>query len=209
MLLHFLSVLFGVITIFVLIEAQEPGFISLDCGLPEDSTYSEQSTDINYISDAKFIDTGASERVRANITVKRQLEYVRSFPIGMKNCYRIDVTNGTKYYIRASFYYGNYDGLNDPPQFDLTFGANVWDTVSFRNLSSIETSEIIYTPSLDYIQPCLVNIGEGTPFISSIELRPLNKETYVSYSEKSILSFFFRFDVGSITNLEYRYDGVN
>ncbi|GAU24781.1 hypothetical protein TSUD_356110 [Trifolium subterraneum] len=203
MLLHFLSVLLGVLTILVLIEAQEPGFISLDCGLPDDSTYSEKSTGINYISDAKFIDTGVSKRVQVNITVKQQLEYVRSFPIGVKNCYRIDVTNGTKYYIRASFFYGNYDDLNDPPQFDLTFGANVWDTVIFTNLSRITTSEIIYTPSKDYIQPCLVNTGKGTPFISAIELRHLNKETYVSYSEKSILSLFFRFDVGSITNLEY------
>ncbi|PNX55272.1 leucine-rich repeat receptor-like protein kinase at2g19210-like protein, partial [Trifolium pratense] len=105
----------------------------------------------------------------------------------------------------ASFYYGNYDNLNDPPQFDLTFGANVWDTVKFTNLSGITTSEIIYTPLLDYIQPCLVNTGTGTPFISAIELRPLNKEAYVSYSAKSILSLFFRFDIGSITNLEYRY----
>jgi hypothetical protein len=129
---------------------------------------------------------------------------VRSFPIGMKNCYKIDVTNGTKYLIRVSFYYGNYDNLNDPPQFDLTFGANVWDTVKFTDLSLITTSEIIYTPSLDYIQPCLVNTGKGTPFISAIELRPMNKETYVTQSEKSILSLIVRSDIGSITNLEYR-----
>jgi hypothetical protein len=166
--------------------------------------YSETSTGINYISDAKFIDSGVSKRVQGNITGKQQLEYVRSFPIGVKNCYRISVTNGTKYLIRASFYHGNYDDLNDPPQFDLTFGANVWDTVKVTNLSRIIISEIIYTPSLDYIQPCLVNTGKGTPFISAIELRPLNKEAYVSYSEKAILSLFFRFDIGSITNLEYR-----
>ncbi|XP_045789578.1 probable LRR receptor-like serine/threonine-protein kinase At1g05700 [Trifolium pratense] len=205
MLLQFFSVWLGVLTILVLIQAQEPGFISLDCGLPENSDYSSLETKINYISDAKFIDTGESKRVNGNIPVKQQLQYVRSFPIGVKNCYRIDVTNGTKYLIRASFYYGNYDNLNDPPQFDLTFGANVWDTVKFTNLSGITTSEIIYTPLLDYIQPCLVNTGTGTPFISAIELRPLNKEAYVSYSAKSILSLFFRFDIGSITNLEYRY----
>ncbi|PNX90409.1 leucine-rich repeat receptor-like protein kinase at2g19210-like protein, partial [Trifolium pratense] len=59
MLLHFLSVLLGVLTILVLIQAQDQsGFISLDCGLPENSTYSEKLTGINYISDAKFIDTG-------------------------------------------------------------------------------------------------------------------------------------------------------
>ncbi|CAJ2663779.1 unnamed protein product [Trifolium pratense] len=206
MLLHFLSVLLGVLTILVLIQAQDQsGFISLDCGLPENSTYSEKLTGINYISDSKFIDTGVSKRVQGNITGKQQLDYVRSFPNGVKNCYRINVTNGTKYLIRASFYYGNYDDLNDPPQFDLTFGANVWDTVKFTNISLTTVREIIYTPSKDYIQTCLVNTGKGTPFISAIELRPLNKQAYVSYSDKSVLSVFFRFDVGSVTNLEYRY----
>ncbi|XP_045808233.1 probable LRR receptor-like serine/threonine-protein kinase At1g05700 [Trifolium pratense] len=206
MLLQFLSVLLGVLTILVLIQAQDQsGFISLDCGLPENSTYSEKLTGINYISDAKFTDTGVSIRVQGNITGKQQLDYVRSFPNGVKNCYRINVTNGSKYLIRASFYYGNYDDLNDPPQFDITFGANVWDTVKFNNISLTTVREIIYTPSKDYIQTCLVNTGKGTPFISAIELRPLNKQAYVSYSDKSVLSIFFRFDVGSITNLEYRY----
>jgi hypothetical protein len=182
------------------------GFISIDCGLPKKSSYSETSTGINYISDAKFIDSGVSKRILPiSNTVLQQLEYVRSFPSGVKNCYKIDVTNGTKYLIRASFYYGNYDDLNDPPQFDLHFGANVWDTVKFTNLSRMTIKEIIYTPSQDYIQPCLVNTGKGTPFISAIELRTLNNNAYVTYAAKSsVLSYFFRFDIGSITNLEYR-----
>ncbi|CAL5195563.1 unnamed protein product [Lathyrus oleraceus] len=205
--LHFLSVLLCVHAIFVLIQAQDQsGFISIDCGLPEKSSYAETTTGINYISDAKFIDTGVSIRIPPiGNTVLQQLEHVRSFPTGVRNCYRIDVTNGTKYLIRASFYYGNYDDQNDPPQFDIHFGPNVWDTVKFTNLSRIATSEIIYTPSLEYIQPCLVNTGKGTPFISVIELRTLNNQAYVTHSTKSVLSNFFRFDLGSITNLEYRY----
>ena len=170
-------------------------------------SYSQTTTGINYISDAKFIDTGVTKRIPpTDIIIKQQLEYVRSFPSGVRNCYRINITSGTKYLIRASFYYGNYDDLNKPPQFDLHFGANVWDTVNFTNLSRITTSEIIYTPSQDYIQPCLVNTGKGTPFISSIELRTLNNKTYVTHSAKSsVLSLSFRFDIGSITNLQYRY----
>ncbi|AET01539.2 putative transferase, protein kinase RLK-Pelle-LRR-I-1 family [Medicago truncatula] len=207
MLLHFLLVLFGVLAILVLIQAQDQsGFISIDCGLSELSSYSETDTGINYISDAKFIDSGVSKRIPpTEIIVKQQLEHVRSFPSGVRNCYRINVTSDTKYLIRASFYYGNYDDLNEPPQFDLHFGANVWDTVKFTNLSLIATSEIIYTPSQDYIQPCLVNTGNGTPFISSIELRTLNNTAYVTNSTKTVLSNFLRFDIGSITNIEYRY----
>ncbi|CAJ2663771.1 unnamed protein product [Trifolium pratense] len=211
MLLHFLSVSLGVLTILVLVQAQDQsGFISLDCGLPEHLSYSEVKTGINYISDAKFIDTDTdtSKSIRntkeMSYNIQQQLEYVRSFPNGVKNCYRINVSNGTKYLIRATFYYGNYDNLNDPPIFDLHFGANVWDTVKFRNnVSFYQFIEIIYTPSHDYIQPCLVNTGQGTPFISAIELRPLNDIAYDTKSPKSVLSLLERWEVGSGSNSGY------
>ena len=163
-------------------------------------------TGINYISDAKFIDTGVTKRITPTNNIKQELEYLRSFPSGVRNCYRINVTSGgTKYLIRASFYYGNYDGLNKPPQFDLHFGPNVLATVRFSNNTSHFTyREIIYTPSQDYIQPCLVNTGNGTPFISVIELRTLNNTAYLTYPANSVLSFWRRSDVGSITNLQYR-----
>jgi hypothetical protein len=95
----------------------------------------------------------------------------------------------SKYLIKAYFYYGNYDNLNQPPQFDLLLGANFWDTLKFPNASLLIYiwSEIICTPSLDYIQPCLVNTGNGTPFISAIELRPLNNTIYVTNSANSVL----------------------
>jgi hypothetical protein len=245
MCLHFLSVLLGVLTILVLINAQDQsglvinyiyhivvcyysliiaevlfvpkyissrsGFISLDCGLPENSDYTEKSTGITYISDAKFIDTDTSVSKSISpaemITHQQQLHFVRSFPSGVRNCYKINVKKDTKYLIRASFYYGNYDDLNDPPQFDLHFGANAWDTVKFPDASCTVMSEIIYTPLLDYIQPCLVNTGEGIPFISAIELRTLNNDVYITNSAdsaKSVLSLFLRYDLGSITNSEYR-----
>jgi hypothetical protein len=165
-------------------------------------------TDINYISDAKFIDTGVSKSISPAqmITHQQQLHFVRSFPSGVRNCYRINVNIGTQYLIRATFFYGNYDGLSKPPQFELHFGVNVWDTVKFPNASRTIMSEIIYIPSKDYIQPCLVNTGKGTPFISAIELRPLNNNSYVNNAEsdKPVLSLFMRYDLGSITNLEYR-----
>jgi hypothetical protein len=186
------------------------GFISLDCGLPGDSSYSALRTGIHYISDAKFIDTGVSKRVKRIDNIKvlgEQLqEYVRCFPKGVRNCYKINVTSGTKYLIRAIFSYGNCNYLNKLPQFDLHLGANLWDTVTFSNTSSdiFGISEIIYTPSQDYIQLCLVNIGKGTPLISAIELRPLNNTAYVTNSAKSALSNIVRSGLGSQTEFGYR-----
>ncbi|XP_039684685.1 putative leucine-rich repeat receptor-like serine/threonine-protein kinase At2g19230 [Medicago truncatula] len=193
----------------VLIQAQDQsGFISIDCGLPENSNYTEKITGINYISDAEFIDTGVSKSISPAemITHQQQLHFVRSFPSGVRNCYRINVNMGVQYLIRATFLYGNYDNINEPPQFDLHFGPNVWDTVLLSNASRPTIKEIIYIPSKDYIQPCLVKTGKGTPFISTIELRTLGNDSYIGDSKKPvILSHFMRYDLGSITNLEYRY----
>lgn len=181
------------------------GFISIDCGLPKGSSYNEKDTGIFYISDAKFIDSGVSKSISPadKSTHQQQLAYVRSFPNGVRNCYRINVTSGTKYLIRGNFFYGNYDGLNQAPQFDLHLGANFWDTITFENASLSTISEIIYTPPLDYIHPCLINTGKGTPFISAIELRPLSNNSYFTLSAET-LQYLWRYDLGSITNLEYR-----
>ncbi|XP_057454468.1 LRR receptor-like serine/threonine-protein kinase IOS1 isoform X1 [Lotus japonicus] len=201
--LHFLLVLLGVL----MAKAEDQsGFISIDCGLPENSSYTEKTTGINYISDAKFIDAGVSKSISPaeKVTLQQQLAYVRSFPRGVRNCYRINVTRGTKYLIRASFYYGNYDELNELPQFELHLGANIWDTVTFPNASLTTISEIVYTPSLYYIHVCLVNTGTGTPFISAIELRPLNNGTY-NIDSAGTLARLRRYDLGSISNSEYRF----
>ncbi|KAJ1420256.1 Serine-threonine/tyrosine-protein kinase, catalytic domain [Sesbania bispinosa] len=157
-MLHFLLVFLPIV---VLVQAQNPsGFISIDCGLPENSSYTEQTTGINYISDAKFIDTGVSQSISP--TRQQQLAYVRSFPSGVRNCYRINVASGTKYLIRATFYYGNYDGVNQAQ-------------------------------------------SKGIPFISAIELRILNNNTYNTNTTGLSLALLERYDIGSITNSEYRY----
>ncbi|MED6174844.1 hypothetical protein PIB30_072880 [Stylosanthes scabra] len=129
-------------------------------------------------------------------THQKQLAYLRSFPDRSRNCYKIDVASATKYLIRANFLYGNYDGLNQLPQFDLHLGVNLWETVKLTNSSWSYSTEIIHTPSLDYVHICLVNTGKGTPFISALELRMLDNKTYDAQSSGS-LARFLRFDLGT------------
>ncbi|BBN68096.1 Leucine-rich repeat transmembrane protein kinase protein [Prunus dulcis] len=157
----------------------QSGFISIDCGLQTDSGYSEKTTGINYISDATFIDTGESKFTLPSQRDDYQQPYwsVRSFPEGARNCYKINVTRGNKYLIRASFVYGNYDGQDKIPEFELHLGPNLWDTVSLE--TSVSTNkELIYVPLRNYIHVCLVNTGSGVPFISALELRPLPNASY-------------------------------
>ncbi|RYR40624.1 hypothetical protein Ahy_A09g046375 [Arachis hypogaea] len=208
--LHYLFVLLGALSFLAPVLGQDPssGFISIDCGLPENIRYIDKNTGINYISDVKFIDSGVSKSVspQDKNTHQPQFNYLRSFPNGVRNCYKINVTSGADYLIRASFLYGNYDGLNKLPQFELHLGPNVWETVKFTNSSISVNYEIIHSPPQNHIHLCLANTDNGTPFISVIELRPLPNDTY-SISIKSVgsLARLVRLDLGSITNLCIRY----
>ncbi|KAM1189790.1 hypothetical protein ACFX2J_025426 [Malus domestica] len=194
-------------SLILLVHAQDAqsGFISLDCGRPSNSSYYESTTGIHYISDAAFISTGISKSVAAAYKATHQLQaaYVRSFPQGVKNCYKVNITKNTKYLIRAAFLYGNYDDLNKLPKFDLVIGASYWDSVAFTDASLSTFKEVVHIPTLDYINVCLLNKGTGTPFISSLELRPLKSTAYVTPTGSLALSS--RLDVGSTVNHTYRY----
>ncbi|KAJ9692197.1 hypothetical protein PVL29_011326 [Vitis rotundifolia] len=111
---------------------------------------------------------------------------VRSFPEGNKNCYtlRPEGSKGNKYLIRAV------------PTFKLYLGADEWVTVNMENASNTITKEIIHVPKTDDIYVCLVNIGYGTPFISTLELRPLNNSIYDKSKPGSLL-LFDRWDFGA------------
>ena len=174
------------------------GFISIDCGAQAGVNYTEPSLAINYVSDADFINTGVSGTITSEEISRhsqRQLWRLRSFPEGKRNCYKISVTRGSKYLIRTVFLYGNYDGKNLLPLFDLLLGPNHWDTVTVYNASIDQSKEIIYVPSLDFVQICLVNTGNGTPFITTIELRTLKNDTYVT--QFGSLQRYSRCDLGS------------
>ncbi|KAK3220058.1 hypothetical protein Dsin_014028 [Dipteronia sinensis] len=204
---HFLCALLCTFVLADFVHCQDKsGFISLDCGLPEDSNYDDVDTGINYISDAGFINTGESKNLSpefSSVLSRKQLWYVRSFPENIRNCYNIKVTSGTKYLIRVTFMYGNYDSQNKVPEFELYLGPNLLGTIGSYNASSEIDVEIIHVATLDYINICLVNTNLGTPFISAIELRPLRNSTYVTQSGSLML--LARYDTGSITNQSVRY----
>ena len=98
--------------------------------------------------------------------------------------------------------YANYDAKSKPPGFDLYIDANKWDSVTLLDESTFIFAELIHVPKLDNIDFCLVNTGNGVPFISALELRPLKNGTYVT--ESGSLSTFLRLDFGSLTNQTYR-----
>lgn len=184
------------------------GFISIDCGLATNSSYTEKKTGINYISDEGFIETNESKVVILTDQQNKMQPYrsLRVFPQGTRNCYKINVTRGTRYLIRASFLYGNYDDQYRLPEFQLHLGPNLWDSVKLENASTVANKELIHVPLLNYIHVCLVDTNKGVPFISAIELRTLPNNTYVA--EAWSLALDSRYDTGQIANSKQLYRSV-
>ncbi|CAN6701061.1 unnamed protein product [Malus baccata var. baccata] len=116
------------LNLLLLVHAQDQsGFISIDCGLREDSMYNDNPSGITYISDENFVATGERKLVLPEYRNKYSQSYdsLRSFPEGIRNCYKINVTSKTKYLIRAGFFYGNYDEQHEVPEFEIHLGPNL------------------------------------------------------------------------------------
>ncbi|KAM3308195.1 hypothetical protein P3S67_009939 [Capsicum chacoense] len=190
------------------------GFINIDCGIPAGSNYTEIITGLPYTSDEGYVSGGVDSKISSIYepnSPQRQFLTVKSFPLGTKNCYTLTPNEGKfgKYLIRASFLYGDYDGNAQLPNFDLYIGGDYWDTVTISNASTVIMKEIIHTPSTDSISVCLVKIDTTTPFISALELRPLNTTIYPTLSKS--LKLFVRLNLGSLTNqyIRYGYDAYD
>lgn len=149
-----------------------------------------------YVSDASYINTGENRIVSPEFkNYGRQHWTLRSFPQEIRNCYNISAIKNTKYLIRATFIYGNYDGLDSTPRFDLYLGNTRWTTVD----GSFYT-EMMHMPSIDKLQICLINIGHGIPFISTLEFRQLPNITYPTLFRS--MYNYYRLNMGS--NKQYR-----
>ncbi|KAF8776630.1 hypothetical protein HU200_003354 [Digitaria exilis] len=164
------------------------GFISIDCGIAANSSYSDQSSrGLLYVSDAGYVDAGdgLNAFVRPpydDPDMAERYRTVRFFPgggAGESSCYTLGpVSPGGKYLVRTAYCYGNYDGLNELPVFDLHLGVNLWATINVTAPADKYIHEAVAVAPADFLQVCLVNRGLGTPFISGLDLRPLRSTMY-------------------------------
>uniref|UniRef100_A0A7N0TWI0 Malectin-like domain-containing protein n=2 Tax=Kalanchoe fedtschenkoi TaxID=63787 RepID=A0A7N0TWI0_KALFE len=179
-----LALAYFLATTTIHVQAQDQsGFVSIDCGSTK--AYTDEVTGIKYVPDTNYIDSGQSKNIAASYnggSLETHLGTVRSFPDGVRNCYTIrhnvNTVNGTRFLIRARFMYGNYDSMNQVPEFDLYMGVNLWTSVKLDNASSVTTVEMIYVTRLKVMSVCLVNKGSGTAFISALETRILDDDAY-------------------------------
>uniref|UniRef100_A0A0E0R310 Protein kinase domain-containing protein n=1 Tax=Oryza rufipogon TaxID=4529 RepID=A0A0E0R310_ORYRU len=187
---------------FSLSNAQ-PGFISLDCGGDDDYT---DGIGIQWTSDAKFVSAGQEANLLLQNQQLQQYTTVRSFPAdNRKYCYTMNVRNRTRYLVRATFLYGNFDNSNVYPKFDLSLGPTPWTTVVIDDATTPVVQEAIILAAAPTLSVCLSNASTGQPFISTLELRQFNGSLYYTTDEKQFfLRLSARINFGAESNASVR-----
>ncbi|PWA53125.1 malectin-like carbohydrate-binding domain-containing protein [Artemisia annua] len=176
---------------------------SINCGA------SDVVTDLNLITwnpDDTLVSNGDARKVPSINSVSKVLDTLRVFTRRKKNCYSIPVTKGDKVLVRASFYYGNYDGLSNPPEFNLHFDGNFWETVE-TTMTDVIRYEITYVSKHDFVSVCVAQTRPGQfPFISSLEVRKLDSDMYREVDESRALILLRRVSFGASQGLRYPND---
>lgn len=164
------------------------GFESIACCA--DSNYTDPLTTLNYTTDYRwFSDKRSCRQIPEIVLNHRSNENVRLFDIDEgKRCYNLPTIENKVYLIRGTF---PFDGLNS--SFYVSIGVTQLGEVRSSRLQDLEI-EGVFRATKDYIDFCLVK-GEGIPFISQIELRPLPEE-YLHDFPPSVLKLINRNNLG-------------
>ncbi|XVF59146.1 hypothetical protein PTKIN_Ptkin07bG0252300 [Pterospermum kingtungense] len=175
------------------------GFLSIACCAK--SSFTDNS--LLWIPDDKwFTDTKSCKNLNQGN------ERARIFNIESgKRCYSLRTVKDQDYLIRGSFPAAETEGSQLDSQFTVSIGVTPLGLV---NSSEELVVEGIFRAADSYADFCLVH-DKGDPYISSLELRPLNDSKYLKDRSSSILKLVNRTDLGGIGETRYpedRYDRI-
>lgn len=174
-----MNILGSIVILLLWVCADAAVFLSIDCGASDSYT---DSLSINWVGDDDYVHSGESHLVELSSSTPHVASTLRVFTSLRKNCYAINSVNmiGQRLLVRASFYYGNYDGNNSPPTFDLYFDSTYWTQVNLTGVSdTIVNYEVIYTVNKNNTSICLAQtLPRQFPFISALEFRSLAPKMY-------------------------------
>lgn len=184
--------------------AQRPGFLSLDCGGNE--SYTDRSG-LQWVSDNNFTSGGSVASISVVGEARKQYQTLRYFSADNKKyCYTLNVKARTRYLVRATFLYGNFDNSAVYPKFDISLGATLWSTIVISNSDMLEVEELILLAQSSSISVCLSNASTGLPFISTLELRQFNGSVYYTeFEAETFLKVSARINFGASNNDSIRY----
>ncbi len=178
------------------------GFVSLACGASGNFT---SDNNISWMSDEAYAPPGG---IPATIAKNKIGTVLRAFPADIKTtnnrpvseriCYSLPIPFNPPgiFLVRATFEYQNYDGLNDPPIFQVALGPTNLSTVDLT-ANDPWVVEVIYNATVSQAF-CLIR-QMGTPVISSLEVRPLLDATYANAqaSSTTMLRTLYRINCGA------------
>ncbi|KAL2660411.1 hypothetical protein AAZV13_03G139500 [Glycine max] len=184
-------------------QIMQAGFVSLDCGGTEKFA---DEIGLHWTPDDKLT-YGQISTISVVNETRKQYTTLRHFPAdSRKYCYTLEVVSRTRYLLRASFLYGNFDDNNVYPKFDISIGPTHWSTIVISDANSIEMRELIFLASSPTVSVCLSNATTGQPFISTLELRQFNGSVYYTqFEEHFYLSVSARINFGAESDAPIRY----
>ncbi|KAM7484129.1 hypothetical protein LguiA_000138 [Lonicera macranthoides] len=197
---HFLVLFLSFLPSFM---CQISEFISIDCG--GKSNYTDPKTGLAWISDSGIIRHGISVEVENPDGNLLPLQRRREFPIDSKKyCYNLSTKERRRYLVRATFLYGVTESTY--PKFQLYLDATRWSTVAVLDASTVYVKEMIIRAPSTSIDVCVCCATTGSPFISALELRPLNLSMYATdFEDEFYLKVAARVNFGALTKEVIRY----
>ncbi|XP_062157849.1 probable LRR receptor-like serine/threonine-protein kinase At1g67720 isoform X1 [Alnus glutinosa] len=200
---HFPVMFLLIISSSVVCQVEE--FISLDCG--GTSNYTDRSTGLPWSSDNGIMSHGKSVEVENPSENVVQYRRRREFPIdNRKYCYTLITQERRRYLVRATFQYGSLKDEETYPQFHVYLDATKWSTVSILDASRVYVKEMIIRAPSDSINVCICCATTGSPFISTLELRPLNLSMYATdFEDNFFLEVAARLNFGAPSKDPIRY----
>lgn len=189
--------------LFLDISLAQPGFVSYDCGGKDNFT---DELGLLWTPD-NLVKHGEIANISVADETRKQYMSVRYFPAdNRKYCYTFNVTSRTRYLVRATFLYGNFDNNNVYPKFDISLGPTHWATIVVSDANTIEVQELIFLALDSSISVCLSNATTGQPFISTLELRQFNGSVYLTdFENQFYLSVSARINFGAESEAPVRY----
>jgi hypothetical protein len=197
-----------------LTRAQLPaGSLSIDCG--SNTSYTDRTYNITWVPDEPYIYTGQNYDL-PSISDSVPLQSLRYFPGNKtKYCYVLPATPNQTYMVRATFFY--YDFLSSasaaPPSFNLEIEAELVDVPDFAQNNNNITYEVYMSATSVNIYVCLARshpTDTSVPFISSLELRPLDTATMYTVVQTAgvYMTCIFHVYFGNWTQnvIRYPYD---
>ncbi|GAV92168.1 LRR_4 domain-containing protein/Malectin_like domain-containing protein [Cephalotus follicularis] len=176
------------------------GFL-LNCGASNEIT----SSNLKYIPDEGFISVGNKSFVNTP-NLLPILSTLRYFPDkqARKYCYVFPVIKGGRYLIKTTYYYGGFDGGNEPPVFDQIIQGTKWNIVNTKDDYANGMSsyyEIVVAAAGTTLSVCLARNAQtvSSPFISALEVESLDDSVYNStdftkYALSTVARSFFGSD---------------